>query len=306
MPAAANQTWTTRSLLKWMIDAFTRQGLDSPRLCAELLLSHVIGCERLRLYMDADRPAAPLERQSLRELVARALKDEPVQYLVGEGWFYGLPFKVDRRVLVPRPATETIIEQVLLHARAEPGFGGKEGQGVVLADVCTGSGCIAVALAKNMPKAHVVATDLAQEAVDLARENAARHGVADRVELLRGDLLEPLLAHPALGAARKLHYLLSNPPYIPDDEWSDVAPNVKDYEPASALRGGPDGLDFVRPLVERGPDLLRPGGLLLIEVAASRAEAALELARAHPHLEGERIETDFEGLPRVIVARRTP
>ncbi len=297
----ANQNWTTRTLLNWMVDAFTRQELDSPRLCAELLLSHVIGCERLRLYMDADRPATPLERQSLRELVGRALKNEPVQYLVGEGWFYGLPFKVDRRVLVPRPATETIIEQVLLHNRAEPGFGGKDGEGVVIADVCTGSGCIAIALAKNMRSAHVVATDVSADALEVARENAARHKVQDRVELLQGDLLQPLLTHPS---ARTLHYLVSNPPYIPDDEWGDVAPNVKDYEPESALRGGPDGLQFARPLLEHGPDLLRPSGLIMVEVAASHADEALELARANAKLEGARIETDFEGLPRVIVARR--
>jgi len=298
--AGTTQTWTTRRLLNWMVDAFTKHGLDSARLCAELLLAHVIGCDRMRLYMEADRPATPLERQSLRDLVARALKHEPVQYLVGEAWFYMLPFKVDPRVLIPRPATETIVEQVLLHSRAEPGFGGKEGDGVVLADVCTGSGCVAIALAKNLPKAHVLATDVSTDALALARENAQRHAVLDRIEFLEGDLLEPLRQ----SGARNLHYLTSNPPYIPDEEWDDVAPNVKNYEPESALRGGGDGLKFVRPILEEAAAFLRPGGLVLVEVAASRAATALEIAREQTGLEGERIETDFEGLPRVVVARR--
>ena len=125
----STEAWTTRRLLAWMGEAFTKKGLEAPRLQSELLLAHVIGCERLRLYMEADRPASPLERDQLRDLVSRALAHEPVQYLVGEGWFFSLPFHVDRRVLIPRPATETIVQHVLQHARVEPGFGGKTGEG---------------------------------------------------------------------------------------------------------------------------------------------------------------------------------
>lgn len=295
--------WTTRKLLAWITEAFTKKGMDSPRLSGELLVSHVLGCDRLRLYMDADRPASPLERDTLRDLVGRALKNEPVQYLVGEAWFFGLPFHVDRRVLIPRPSTETIVEQVLLHARAEPGFGGKTGEGVRFADVCTGSGCIAISLLKNLTKAFAVATDLSEPALELARKTAARHAVAERIEFLHGDLLEPLRNHPG-GAGRELHYLVSNPPYIPDAEWDAVATNVKDFEPHEALRGGADGLKFVRPLIEQAPDQLRPGGLLLIEIAAATADAVLALAQSHPHLDRARIVKDFEGLPRTLVATK--
>jgi release factor glutamine methyltransferase len=295
------QAWTTRKLLAWMADAFTRNNLDSPRLFAELLLSHVIGCDRLKLYMDADRPASELERQTLRELVARALKNEPVQYLVGEGWFYGLPFHVDRRVLVPRPSTETLIEQVLQHARAEPGFGGKTGEGVCFADIGTGSGAISLVLLKNLPEARALATDISTDAIDIARRNAHRHALSERIEFLHGDLLGPLADHPA---GRELHYLVSNPPYIPDAEWDAVEPNVKDYEPHGALRGGADGLKFVRPLVERAPSLLRARGLLLVEIAAATSEEALKLAQSNPLLENARVVQDLEGLPRVLVARR--
>lgn len=294
-------TWTTRKLLVWMSEAFTRNKLDSPRLFAELLMAHVLGCDRLKLYMDADRPASELERQTLRELVGRALKNEPVQYLVGEAWFYGMPLHVDRRVLVPRPSTETIVEQVLQHARAEPGFGGKSGEGVCLADIGTGSGAIALVLIKNMSEARALATDISADALEVARRNAQRHGLGDRVEFLKGDLLGALADHPA---GMELHYLVSNPPYIPDNEWETVEPNVKDFEPHHALRGGADGLKFVRPIVEGAPALIRAHGLLLVEIAAATAGAVLEMARAHPLLENARIEQDLEGHPRVLVARR--
>jgi release factor glutamine methyltransferase len=287
-----------------MQGAFAKKDLDSPRLSAELLLSHVIGCERLRLYMDADRPATALERENLRELVGRALSHEPVQYLVGKAFFFGLPFKVDQRVLIPRPATETIVEHVLQHARATPGFGGASGDGLLIADVCTGSGCIAIALAKHLPGARVVAPDISPEALDLARENALVHGVADRIEFLKGDLFAPLLEHPVTRARNSLHYLVSNPPYIPDHEWAACAPNVRDHEPHIALRGGPDGLDCVRRVIEGGPTLIRPGGLMLVEVADSTAPAALDLMQAQPAMAEAEILKDFEGLPRVIRARK--
>ena len=287
-----------------MGEAFAKAGIDSPRLCAELLLLHVIGCDRLRLYTDPDRPASPLERQALRDLVARALRHEPVQYLTGEAWFFGLPFRVDRRVLVPRPATETIVEHVLQHARATPGFGGAEGAGTLIIDLCTGSGCIAVALAVRLPHARVVATDISPDAIDLARENAGRHGVADRIDFLTGDLFAPLAEHPVAGTTGRAHCLVANPPYIPDDEWGDVPPNVKGYEPEIALRGGEDGLRFVRPILERGGVHLRPGGMLAVEIAESRAEEALAIARGVEELEEARVIDDFEGRPRVVLARR--
>jgi release factor glutamine methyltransferase len=295
--------WTTRRLLAWMGDAFTKKGLDSPRLMAEMLMAHVIGCDRLRLYMDTDRPASPLERESLRDLVGRALKHEPVQYLVGEAWFFGLPFKVDKRVLIPRPATETIVEHVLQHARAShPAKAG--GEGLLIADVCTGSGAIAVALLKRLSGARVVACDISKEALAVAHENAVRHGVMDRLELVEGDLLAPLQEHPATRGVESLDYFISNPPYIPDDEWGAVEANVKDHEPHLALRGGVDGLDYVRRLLAGGPALVKKDGLVLIEVADSRAEEAAELARANTMLADVRVLQDFEGLKRVVLARR--
>jgi release factor glutamine methyltransferase len=280
-----------------MTGAFKGAGLDSPRLFAELLLAHTIGCDRLKLYTDVDRPASPLEREALRPLVLRALKHEPVQYLVGEAWFYTLPLHVDERVLIPRPSSETLIEAVLRHARVTVGA-----DRALIADVCCGSGCLTAALLKHLPGARAVATDVSEGALDVARLNLHRHGLDDRAELLCGDLLEPLRRHPM---ARELHYLVANPPYIPDSEWDDVPENVRGFEPTIALRGGADGLDLVRPLLVDGPSLLRPGGLLAVEIAASTAEAALAIARSNPMLAEARVDSDLDGLRRAVVAVRS-
>ncbi|MBL8991586.1 MAG: peptide chain release factor N(5)-glutamine methyltransferase [Phycisphaerae bacterium] len=292
--------WTTRRLMAWMTEAFGRKGLDAPRLSAEILVSRVLGCERLRLYTDPDRPASPAELQTLRDLVGRALKHEPVQYLTAEAWFFGLPLLVDRRVLIPRPCTELIVEHVLQHARASTAHRSPDAGPVRIADVCTGSGCIAVALARHLPAAEILAADLSADALDVTAANAARHGVADRVEFLRGDLLDALPDRVTAG----LDYLVSNPPYISDAEWADVPPNVRDHEPELALRGGPDGLSLVRRLIEHAPGWLRPGGVLLVECAASNAGRAAELARSTAGLTAVSVLRDLEGHDRVVAAQR--
>lgn len=303
MTTTAQPAWTTRTLLAWMGQAFERAELDAPRFSAEMLMAHVLGCERLRLYMDPDRPASPLERESLRDLVRRALEHEPIQYLTGQAWFCGHAFAVDARVLIPRPSSRTIVDHVIRHMRAEPGSGGREGSGVLIADVCTGSGNIAISILKALPGARAIATDLSADALAVAATNAETLGVADRIDLLEGDLLEPILAHPA-GTVGGLHYLVSNPPYIPDGEWEAVEANVKDHEPTEALRGGVDGLNFVRPLIEFGPRLVRPHGLILIEVASARADTALELMRANELIDETAVLCDEDALPRVVVGHR--
>jgi release factor glutamine methyltransferase len=299
--SASNELWTTRRLLAWMQETFARKQLDAPRKQAEMLLEHVLGCKQLDLYTNPDRPASPLERDTLRNLVTRALKQEPIQYLVGKERFFGIEFHVDKRVLIPRPETQTIVEEVLQNLRARHGQAATKGEGVLIADVCAGSGCIGIALLKNLPGARVVATELSADAVEVAHGNAVRVGVSDRLDLLTGDLLQPLLEHPATRGTGALDYLVSNPPYIPDDEWAAVEPNVKDYEPHLALRGGVDGLDYVRRLLADGPRLVKAGGLMLVEIAESRAGEALALFRGHAELSDARLLKDFLGKPRVVV-----
>lgn len=289
----ADTPWTTQRLIQWTTKAFEKKGIDSPRVCAEMLLAHVLNQPRLKLYMDPYRPASDLERAAYRELVERAMADEPVDYLVGRAPFFSMMFKVSPAVLIPRPSTETLVEHVLQHHRRTPGFKGPR-----IADVGTGSGAIIIALAKQLLKtddrASFIATDISEDALAVAKENAAEHGVADRIDFRQGDLLEPL-------KKESLTYLCSNPPYIPDHEWDAVEPNVKDHEPTGALRAGSDGLDCIRPLIEQAKNHLSNPGQFVIEIAACQRDEVIDLASEHG-LRHPSVLVDHEKLPRVLVA----
>jgi release factor glutamine methyltransferase len=289
-----DRPWTTLRLLNWTTEHFTKKGIDSPRVSAEMLLSHVLECSRIKLYTEPERPTSELERSAYRDLVERAARHEPVDYLTGRTPFFSMMLKVTPAVLIPRPSTETIVEHVLQHARRTPGFAAP-----AIADICTGSGAIAVALAKHLPKARVIATDISPEALEIARFNAKEQKVEDRIEFRLGDFLQPI-------QGQRFEYLISNPPYISDSEWEQVEPNVKNYEPTIALRGGPDGLKFIRPLIAQAHLYLEHPGQLLIETAASHKAKVLELARQNPMLLNPTVLADHEGLPRVLVADRAP
>lgn len=282
--------WTTRSLMVWTTKYLAKKGVDQARLASEMLIAHVLGVGRLDLYMDPDRPANELEKAAFHELVERAAGHEPVDYLVGQTSFFSMIMKVTRDVLVPRPSTETVVEHVVQHARRTPGFNSP-----VIADIGTGSGAIAVALAKHIPNSRVVATDISENAVNVARANAEAHGVADRIDFHVGHLLEPL-------AGSRFQYVVSNPPYISDAQWLVLPRNVKDYEPQGALRGGADGLKLIRPLIDEAPVLLDRPGQLIVEIDATQKQVVLELAHRSPALANEHILSDHEGLPRVLVA----
>lgn len=284
------QRWTSGKLLEWTAGYLERCDVDSPRLSAELLLAHVLQLPRIKLYMEMDRPASELERAAYRDLVERAAAHEPVQYLVGTASFFSLTFEVDKRVLIPRPSTETLVEQVVQHQRRTPGFASP-----LIADVGTGSGAIAVSLAKSIPECRVIATDVSPEALEVARKNVERHGLGDRVELREGRSFEPL-------RGERVTYLVSNPPYISDEEWAAVARNVKEHEPVGALRGGADGLSVVRELVAGCHEFLKRPGQLVVEIAASQREAALGLAGGNENLTNIRVLPDHERLPRMLLA----
>lgn len=290
MPKSTETNWTTRKLLAWTAEHLARKGVDSPKLAAEMLLAHVLDMPRLNLFMDADRPAAPLERAAYRELVERAVACEPVQYLVGLAHFFSLEFKVDKRVLIPRPSTETLVQHVIEHCRRTPGFADP-----LIADIGTGSGCIAISLAKNLPGARIMASDICEDALALAKENAAKHKVADRIDFLHGPLYEPFRGH-------RFNFIVSNPPYIPEDEWAAVEPNVKDHEPTTALRAGVDGLDVLRPLINDAHKHLADPAQLVLEIAASQKDAALTLARDAKGLTSPTVLADLERHPRMLIA----
>lgn len=284
-------SWTTRRLLDWTAPYLESKSVDSPRLAAEILLAHTLKVQRIKLYMELDRPASDVERATFKALVERAAQHEPVQYLTGHAHFFSLTFDVDHRALIPRPCTEMLVEHIIHHSRLTPGFATP-----LIAEIGTGTGCIAITLAKNMPEARILAVDISQDALNLAKHNADKHDVADRIDFILGDGLTPVVG-------QRPHYLVSNPPYIPDHEWNEVPPNVADHEPALALRAGADGLDILRPLIQNAPDHLATNGQLVCEIAASQKQDVIDIANQTPGLQNPHVLNDHENLPRMLVAQ---
>ncbi len=293
------QTWTTRHLLAWIEEHLGSRSVDEPGLVARWLVAHAIGTDPIHLYTDLDRPASEDERERLRALVQRASGHEPVQYLLGEAGFLGRSFDVGPGVLVPRTATETLVQHVLTwHRGLDPD---QRPDPLWIADVGTGSACIAVTLAMHLSAAMVVAVDRSEQALTWAHRNVSRYGMGERIEVVEGDLCEPLQSR---GLSGRFHVLVSNPPYISDSRWESVATNVRGFEPEEALRAGIDGLDVVRHLLHDGPSHLLPGGLMVIEVDDHHASEACRLASECLELEHCRVLRDESGDDRFITAIR--
>ena len=270
-------------------------GIERPRLEAEHLVAHVLGRSRLDLYLEFERPMEEAELGPLRELLRKRRQRVPCQYLIGETEFYGLPFAVDERVMVPRPDTEHLVEAALerLKGRAATGE-------ALVYDVCTGSGCIAVALAHEAPGCRVIASDASSAALEVARANAERNGVADRITFIEGSLFGP---HVQSGCA-PADLIVSNPPYIAHSEWDALPDEVRVYEPREALDGGPDGLEVIRKLVAGCGERLKPGGWLLLEVGHTQAEAVKKLMAQTGALGELETVRDYGGAERVVIARK--
>jgi len=285
MTAQQVPLWTIESVLRWAIDDFRARGIDNPRLDAELLLGHALGTTRIQLIVDAKRPLDEGELGRLRELVKRRRAREPMAYILGVREFYGRPFRVDRRVLVPRPDTETLVEAALARTRAVS-------MCMRAIDLCTGSGCVAVSIARERPTASVFATDVSADALAVARDNALRLG-AYNVAFRRGDLFA------AVDAATRFDLITSNPPYIPSDEIASLMPDVRDFEPRLALEGGVDGLAVLQRVVAEAPAHLAPGGVLAVEVGAGEASAVVELFGA-AGLKSVEVARDYARIERVV------
>ena len=304
-PAAAAHTlwpmpdpsgpWTVRRLLEWTGGFFAKKAVDQARLSAELVLAHVLDCPRIKLYTDYDRVIGGDQLATFRDLVRRAGEQEPIAYLTGRGHFFALELAVTRDVLIPRPDTETLVENVMQTVRHQAGL-----EAPRVMDLCTGSGCIAVALAKHLKGAAVLAADVSDKAVAVARGNVAALGLADRVTVEQGDLFEPIghLIDP-----RPFDLIVSNPPYIPTDQIAALDRSVRDYEPHLALDGGPDGLAIHRRILAKAADHLTPAGRVFLEIAFDQGPAARELAAAHPAYDEVRVLKDFGGRDRVLTLR---
>jgi release factor glutamine methyltransferase len=308
--------WTIQKLLSWMTEYFTDKGIDSPRLSAELLLSHVLKMQRIELYTQFDKAVAKDQLDILHDLVKRAGQNEPIAYLAGKTEFYSLQLEVCPDCMIPRPETELLVERAIEFLRARPVSpatgriskrrGKAQNQGVsngartgpqFVCDLCTGCGCIAVAIAKNYAGAKIIATDICDAALNVAAKNIEKYKLKDRITLLSGDLFEPLVPHLDVD---KFDLIVCNPPYVSADEYEKLEKNVKDYEPKLALFAGVDGLDVYRRIIEQADGFLKSDAALMLEIGYSQGPAVKELLEQSGVFVEVKIEKDFNDNDRIV------
>jgi release factor glutamine methyltransferase len=277
--------------LMWAVQELSRSTVDSLRLTAELLLAHSLGWDRVRVLSHSETPLSPEAASRFAALIRRRADGEPLQYITGLQEFYGLPFRVTPAVLIPRPETEILVEQAILLA------GDSGARRVRFADVGTGSGCIAVSFAHEVPEAAGWAIDISVDALVVARENAARNGVLERIAFLRGDFLEGFPPKPCFDL------VISNPPYVAVDDAATLPAVVRDHEPAVALFSGSTGLDAYRRLIPQAAPRIVAGGWLLLEIGAGMCEQVSGLLE-QAGFSIKTIAADLQGIPRCVLARR--
>ena len=283
--------WTIQRLLAWTADFFRERGIESPRLDAEVLLSALLGRDRMYLYVHFDEPLEPEELARFRGYVKERAAHVPLAYVLGRREFMGLDFRVTRDTLIPRPDTEILVQCAVdfLRARMDAGEAACS-----IADIGTGTGAIALSTLRYTEGTHADAVDISPAAAAVARENAEMLGLAERVAVHVGDLLAPL-------AGRRYDMILSNPPYIPTADIAGLMPEVRSYEPHLALDGGADGLNIYRRLMADAPALLKEGGAIAVEVGIDEAAAVAALAMAHPRIVRTEMLKDLGGIERVVV-----
>jgi release factor glutamine methyltransferase len=295
-PAVSSSTsgtptvWTIQALLNWTTDYFIRKGIESPRTEAQLLLAHVLGCKRLDLLVRYNEVPTETQRGQYRELIQRRVSGWPTAYLIGSRDFYLLNFEVTPAVLIPRPDTETLVLEALnlLKSMVAPRVW----------DIGTGSGCIAISITHQKKDAQVTATDISPDALAVAQRNAQRHGVAERIRWLCGDLAAPL------PTGEHFDLIVSNPPYIAHGEFASLAVEIRDHEPRLALDGGADGLAFYRRIAREVGPYLVPGGRMLLEIGANQEAAVRGIFGDYPHWRMEATFKDMGGRPRVVMVQR--
>jgi release factor glutamine methyltransferase len=290
-PTATEQTWTVGSLLNWTATFLAQKGCESPRVDAEVLLAHALGCKRIDLYgMRHAEPAPDDVRQRYKDLIRKRVEGCPVAYLVGRKEFFSLELEVNPAVLIPRPDSEVAVMECLALAKAQAA--------PRILDIGAGSGNLAIAIARRHPGAQVTAVDISEDALAVARRNAEKHGVANRIAFLKGDLFAPFTG------SEPFDFIVSNPPYIPTPDLPGLPPGVRDYEPRLALDGGPDGYQVFQKLVAAARQYLREGGWLIVEIGAPQEAEARNRIGQFAEYELSPTIRDFSGHPRVLKARR--
>ncbi len=316
----AMQTWTIQKLLNWVTEYLRDKGIDSPRLSAELLLCHVVGLQRIELYTQFDKPVAKQQLDRLHELVERAGQNEPIPYLVGKTEFYSLEINVTPDCMIPRPETELLVERAIEFLRTRPvssatgrnsTMDNTQQKGSIsngarpatqfVCDLCTGSGCIAVAIAKNYPDARIIATDICDTALAVAAGNIEKHQLGDQITLLCGDLFDPIM--PQLDV-NEFDLIVCNPPYVSTAEYEKLDRNVKDYEPKKALFAGVDGLDIYCRIIEKAEEFLKPNAALMLEIGYAQGSAVRQLLEQTGAFVNIKIENDPHNNDRIVIAKK--
>lgn len=289
----ADGAWTVGKIIDWTTGHLRKHGSESPRLEAEILLAFARGCPRIQLYVQYNELLTDDQRAVMRDLVKRRAQAEPVAYLVGHREFFSLDFRVTPDVLIPRPESETLVLQLIAAAKSR--------SNARILDVGTGSGCIAVAAAVNMPGATVTAIDISPRALEVAKDNASRHKVAERIRFLEGDLFA------ALSSDDQFDLIVSNPPYVADGEMASLPADIRQHEPPLALRAGLHGLDVIARLVSGAPSHLATGGVLFIEISPEQSAAVCTLIHDSGQFDPARVIKDSSGKARVVMASvKTP
>jgi release factor glutamine methyltransferase len=288
--------WTIKEILGLTANYLREKGIDSPRLCAEVLLSHQIQKTRIELYLDYDQPLREDEVTGFRSLVRRRVKREPLQYITGHQEFWSLDFFVNPGVMIPRPETEILVEEAL---RLRQGGLLSDNLHPSILDVGTGSGAIAIALAKEIEGARIWASDISPEALALAEENARRHNLGERITFCEGDLIEPFL-----GTSVTFDMIVSNPPYIATEAFESLPAEIRCYEPRAALDGNEGGMHCIQRLIEQCGPYLKAGGWLLIEMDPDQTERALRLIDSARCFEYKERLVDYRDSYRMVKARK--
>ena len=290
---SSTDVWTTGKLLTWTTDYLKENGSDSARLDAEVLLAYARQCQRIDLYTSFEQDPGEQARETFRALVKQRAAGTPVAYLVGQREFFSLPFQVTPDVLIPRPETEFVVMAALDTVRESYA----ESSTIEMADVGTGSGAIAVSIATQLPNCHIRAIDSCPKALQVAQQNIEQHQVESQVSPQQSDLFEQIQV------AEKYHLIVSNPPYISEEEYTQLSPTVRDFEPQSALLAGPTGLEVYERLIPQATTRLHPQGWLILETSPLLHQQVVKLLQASPSYETIQTINDLARLPRVITAQ---
>jgi release factor glutamine methyltransferase len=288
------ERWTVLRVLEWTQNYLRQKGIANPRLESELLLSYILGWDRVGLYLNYDMALSSRELEGFRKVIERRIMGEPLPYITGYQEFWSIRFKVGRCVLIPRPETEILVEETL-HFIDQEGW-----QSPHIIEVGTGCGAIAVSIAKSVPLVKIMATDISAGAIALARENAMDQDVASKIWFVQGDMVS--FVRSGMGGIFDL--MISNPPYIRRGDIDDLQPEIRGFEPRKALDGGVDGLDSYRVLIGDAPSVLRRGGWLVLEIGADQGADILDLVRQIGGFEQTRIIPDYSGKSRAVVAKK--